>query len=79
MIGGFSTPRKDEAVKVTQGQAVKTGTILSRGVNSYKAGKNVKGQGTLIALCPGTVVFSKKKTPKGRVRTFINVMPAEKK
>jgi len=75
MTGGFSTPKKDEALKVSAGQAVKTGQILLRGINVYKAGKNVKGSGTLFATCPGKVFFTKKKTSHGRVRTFINVEP----
>jgi len=76
MTGGFSTPKKDEAVKVSCGMAVKTGQILIRGLARYKAGVNVKGQGALYALCPGKVYFSKKKTSHGKVRTFINIEPA---
>lgn len=73
MIGGFSTPKKDESLKASGGQSVKTGQIVVRGVNTYKAGVNVKGSGTLYAVCPGKVYFTKKKTPHGRVRTFINI------
>jgi ribosomal protein L27 len=79
MIGGFSTPKKDEALKATGGQVVKTGQILVRGINTYKVGKNVRGIGTMFAVCAGEVYFSKKKTPHGKVRTFINVRPADKK
>lgn len=75
MIGGFSTPKKDEAVKVSGRQAVKACQILCRGVNRYKAGKNVKGRGTLYSMCAGNVYFTKKKTPAGKVMTFINVEP----
>lgn len=75
MTGGFSTPKKDESLKVSGGQLVKTGQIVVRGVHVYKAGKNIKGQGTLFALCPGKVYFTRKKTPRGRVRTFINLEP----
>ncbi|MDD4900229.1 MAG: 50S ribosomal protein L27 [Candidatus Omnitrophica bacterium] len=77
MAGGFSTPKKDEAIKVSGGQTVKTGQILCRGINTYKAGLNVKGSGTLFALCPGKVTFTRKKTPHGRFRTFINITPLE--
>lgn len=79
MVGGFSTPRKDEELKVSGGQLVRTGKILLRGVNTYKPGKNVKGAGTLYAVCPGKIYFTKKKTPHGRVRTFINILPEKKK
>lgn len=77
MAGGFSTPKKDEAMKVSAGQLVKTCQILARGINTYKTGKNVKGSGTLYAACPGKVYFTRKKTPHGRPRTFINVQLAD--
>ncbi len=79
MIGGFSTPKKDKANKVSGGKLVKTGEILVRGVDTYKAGVNVRGLGTLFALCPGKVYFTRKKTSHGRVRTFVNVVPQAKK
>jgi ribosomal protein L27 len=75
MTGGFSTPKKDKALKVASGQPVKTGEIVARGVSGYKAGNNVKGLGTMHALCAGKVYFTKKKTSHGKVRTFINVQP----
>lgn len=78
MTGGKSTPKKDRMLKVSDGQPVKTGEILTRGMNNYKAGKNVKGLATLYALCPGKVYFAKKKTPHGKVRTFVNIMPLDK-
>lgn len=79
MTGGFSTPKKDKAVKISGGELVKTGQILSRGIASYKAGTNVKGEATLYALCPGKVYFSRKKTSHGKVRTFINIVPQAEK
>ncbi len=78
MAGGKATTKKDESIKVTAGQAVKTSQILVRGVNRYKAGVNVKGMGSVHALCAGTVYFTKKKTPGGKIMTFINVKPFEK-
>ena len=75
MAGGKSTPKKDKAMKVSCGQLVKTGQILSRGIMTYKAGRNVEGIDTLQALCPGKVSFSKRKTSHGRARTFIHVLP----
>ncbi len=79
MIGGFSTPKKDRNIKVSGGQPVKTGQILSRGVTVYKPGANVGGLGTLYALCSGKVYFTKRKTSHGKVRTFINVLPQPNK
>lgn len=78
MVGGFSTPKKDKSIKVSEGQSVKTGQIVVRGVNTYKAGRNVRGQGVLYSLCPGKVEFTKKKTSHGKLRTFINIIPEKK-
>ena len=76
MTGGFSTPKKDKALKVSSGNIVKTGQILSRGLSTYKAGINVKGIATLHALCPGKIYFTRKKTSHGKARTFINILAA---
>ena len=78
MAGGKSRPKKDKAVKVSNGQLVKTGQILVRGIGTYKAGANVKGLCTLFALCSGNIYFSKKKTPHGKIRTFANIKPSAK-
>lgn len=74
MAGGKSRPKKDKAIKVSSGESVKTGQILSRGIMTYKAGRNVRGIDTLYALCPGKVSFSKNKTSHGRPRTFIHIL-----
>lgn len=79
MVGGFSTPKKDRMTKVSAGEVVKTGQILVRGLNVYKAGAFVGGKNTLFALCQGKVYFSKKKTPRGKFRTFVNIKPVHKK
>ncbi len=79
MTGGFSTPKKDKANKVSDGMVVKAGKILVRGVDTYKAGTNVRGLGTLFALCEGKVYFTRKKTSHGRLRTFVNIKPTVKK
>jgi len=78
MAGGFSTPKKDKANKVSGGMNVKTGQILVRSVDTYKAGVNVRGPGTLFALCDGKVYFTRKKTSRGKLRTFVNIKPAKK-
>lgn len=78
MTGGKSRPKKDKSIKVSGGETVKTGQILLRGMSTYKAGLNVKGLGTLYALCSGRVYFSRKKTSHGKARTFINIKPANK-
>lgn len=78
MIGVRSRTRKDKAVKVSSGQYVTTGTLLVRGLGSYKPGFNVGGISTLFALCAGNAYFTKKKTPHGKLRTFVNIKPQEK-
>jgi ribosomal protein L27 len=75
MAGGKSTPKKDKKLKVSGGTMVKTGQILVRGKDSYKAGENVKGIGTLYALCSGKIYFTKKRTPRGLPKSFVNIMP----
>jgi ribosomal protein L27 len=79
MTGGKATPKKDKSIKVCAGQQVKTGQILVRGIDSYKAGNNAQGLSTIHALCEGNVYFTKKKTSHGKVRTFINITPLETK
>ncbi|MBU3959110.1 MAG: 50S ribosomal protein L27 [Candidatus Omnitrophica bacterium] len=78
MVGHKSRPRKDKSLKISAGQQVEAGQILARGLDVYKAGKNVFGINTLNSACEGRVYFSKKKTPGGRVRTFINILPISK-
>jgi len=78
MAGGKATPKKDRGTKVSGGESVKTGQILVRGFSHYKAGMNTKGIGTIMALCPGKVSFIRRKTPHGRMRTFVNVVLAGK-
>ncbi|MBN2831290.1 MAG: 50S ribosomal protein L27 [Candidatus Omnitrophica bacterium] len=78
MTGGFSTPKKDKANKVSGGMTVKTGQILVRGVDTYKAGVFVRGPGTLFALCDGKIYFTRKKTSRGKLRTFVNIKPTKK-
>ncbi|MCX5711911.1 MAG: 50S ribosomal protein L27 [Candidatus Omnitrophica bacterium] len=79
MAGGKARPKKDWGMKVSEGKPVKQTQILCKRYNVYKAGINVRGEGTLFALCSGTVYFTKKKTSHGMVRTFINVKPEAKK
>jgi ribosomal protein L27 len=75
MAGGKSTPKKDKKTKVAGGELVQIGKILIRGVDSYKAGKNVRGRGTLYAAIDGRVSFTRKKSSRGGVKTYINVLP----
>lgn len=78
MVGNKSRPKKDRGIKVSGGQPVKAGQILGRGIAAHKAGKNVKGQSNLVALCEGTIYFTHRKVSRNKFRTFINVMPTSK-
>lgn len=77
MAGGKSTPKKDKKLKVSGGMSVIKGQILVRTVDSFKAGRNVKGRGTLFALCDGKVSFTKKRDAGRTLKTYINVVPAK--
>jgi len=78
-VGGITHKHYAETkgMKVTNGQSVKRGTILTREGAKWKAGINVGGKGTLYALCDGTVYFTKKKgTYRTKKRyTYINIKP----
>ena len=82
-VGGISHEhyRETKGLKVTGGQIVKKGTILTREGNKWKAGLNVSGKGSLLAICDGTVYFTQKRgTYKtNRKYTLINIKPFEKK
>jgi len=78
MAGGKSTPKKDKKTKVAGGELVQIGKILIRGKDNYKAGINVRGRGTLYAVADGKISFTRKKSARGGVKTYINVLPTEK-
>ena len=61
-------------VKVSGGQRVKAGTVLTRQGDKWKPGVNVQGLMHLSSACDGEVYFTKKRIRKtGKVDTFINV------
>jgi ribosomal protein L27 len=66
-----------KGLKVGAGELVKTGTILTRQGNKWKAGNNVGDSGTLYALCNGKVYFTKRRGSLHRTQTYINVMPSK--
>ncbi len=79
MAGGKARPKKDKTLKVSAGQIVRTGEILCRGIDTYKAGLNTRGLGTIYAICCGRIYFSRKKTSRGKFRTFIGIRREENK
>lgn len=68
-----------KGLKVTSGQLVKTGTILTREGNKWKAGINVSGRNTLYALTSGEVYFQYKKGSRNKCQTFINIKEKKEK
>lgn len=66
-------------IKVSGGQRVKTGTILTREGHRWHPGVNVLGRTNLTAACEGVVYFTKKRGNYRRAITIINIKPAGKK
>jgi ribosomal protein L27 len=63
-------------VKVSAGQKVKCGAVLTRQGDRWKPGVNVQGLMHLTAACDGEVFFTKKRIRKtGKVDTFVNIRP----
>lgn len=78
-VGGITHKHYPETkgLKITGGQIVKKGTILTREGNKWRPGLNVGGKGTLYALCNGTVYFTERRgTYRTNKRcTVINIKP----
>lgn len=81
-VGGITHKHYPETkgLKISGGQNVKKGTILTRQGNKWKAGLNVGGKGSLYALCDGIAYFT---TRRGTYRTkkkttVINIKPRAK-
>lgn len=68
--------KETRGVKVSGGQQVKGGTVLTRQGDKWKQGLNVSGRMHLTAVCDGEIYFTKKKGNYKRVVTYINVKEA---
>jgi len=77
-VGGKSHKfyRETSGIKVSGGQVVKIGTVLTREGDRWKPGLNVMGQMKLTAACDGEVYFTRKRVKSGKIATFVNVRPA---
>ncbi|HPB68257.1 MAG TPA: 50S ribosomal protein L27 [Candidatus Omnitrophota bacterium] len=75
--GGLTSKfyRETRGVKVTGGEFVRAGTILTREGSKWKPGLNVTGQMHLNAACDGTVYFSRKRNKYKKSVTYVNVNP----
>ena len=74
-VGGKTTKFYTETrgLKVSGGQAVRAGSVLTRQGDRWKPGVNVTGSMHLTARCGGEVYFTRKKNRYGKVVTYINV------
>lgn len=66
-------------MKVSGGQHVKAGSVLTREGHRWKAGLNVDGLMHLTARCDGEVYFTRKTGKYKKELTYINVRPSVKK
>ncbi len=75
--GGLSSihHRETAGVKVTGGQTVSAGTVLTREGDKWRPGLNVIGRMNLTAACDGEVYFTRKKNTYKRAITVVNVRP----
>ncbi len=79
-VGGTASKfyRETRGLKVSGGQTIKAGTILTRRGDQWKPGLNVHGANHLVAACAGEVYFTHKRNAYKKVSTYINVRPASK-
>ena len=79
-VGGLTKKfyRETRGVKVSGGQTVKCGTMLTRRGDKWKPGLNVTGRMHLTAVCDGKVYFTKKRGGYNQSVTIINVRPLTK-
>ena len=78
-VGGLTSKfyRETKGLKVSGGQKVKAGTLLTREGHKWQPGINVAGKMHLVATCDGEVYFRKKKNASNKEITLINVRPEQ--
>ncbi len=76
-VGGITSKFYVETrgIKVSGGQIVKAGTVLTRQGTLWKAGLGTSGRNSVTALIDGEVYFTKKKNAYKTVVTYVNVKP----
>ena len=79
-VGGLTSKfyRETRGLKVSGGQVVKAGTVLTRQGDRWKPGLNVSGRMHLMALCEGEVYFTQKRGTHKKAVTYVHVRPVEK-
>ena len=80
-VGGLTKKyyKETRGIKVSGGQLVKTGTVLTREGHKWHPGENVLGRTHLSAACDGEVYFTKKKVKYKQLIKMINVRPVVEK
>ena len=74
-VGGLTHRyyKETKGIKVSGGQTVKAGTILTREGHRWRPGLNVVGKSHLTAVVNGTIYFTKKKNNYNKIITVINI------
>lgn len=77
-VGGLTTKyyKETRGMKVSGGQIVKAGTMLTREGDKWQPGLNVLGKMHLTAACDGEVYFTRRKGSYKKAVTLINVRSA---
>ena len=65
--------KETRGIKVSAGEKVRSGTMLTREGHRWQPGQNVIGRTHLTAGCDGEVYFTRKKGSYGQVVTYVNV------
>lgn len=75
--GGLTSKfyRETKGLKVTGGQTVTCGTVLTRQGDRWKPGKNVTGRTHLNAACDGEVYFTRRRGKYNRSETTVHIRP----
>lgn len=71
--------KETKGLKVSGGQAVPAGTVLTRQGHRWKPGINIIGRTHLVASCDGQVYFTHKKDHYKKASTYINIRPKVEK
>ena len=79
--GGISNKyyKETHGIKVTGGQQVKSGTVLTREGDKWKPGLNVIGRTHLTASCNGEIYFTRRRGNYKKAITLVNVKPQSEK
>ncbi len=71
--------KETRGLKVSGGQVVTSGTILTRQGHRWQPGINIIGRTSLVAACAGEVYFTRKKNHYNKSTTYINIRPKANK